>query len=140
DFVTLIELLRNLQCEPGGKTEPGICFSLQRGEIEKLWRRLGGRFFLFRDFARLMENLRPDRFGFCAIPETLGPAIFVLVLREPLVEPASTVSALLHIEICKDFPVGPGLKGANAFLPFCKDCQGGCLNPANRRKLETALF
>src|SRR4029077_2344237 len=106
----------------------------------KLRRSLGRRLLLFGDFARLIEDFCLDRFGFCAIPEAFGSAIFVLFFYEALVKPAPPVSAFLHIEICEDFPVGPRLKGANTFLPFCKDCQGGCLNPSNRRKLESALF
>src|SRR5207302_7430507 len=93
NFVSLVQRLGERQSHPGGKAKTGIGLALQARQIEQQRGELGRRLRLLARDAALAAALGDDRLGLGGGPKPLWPALSVVILLEPRIEPAPGVLA-----------------------------------------------
>src|SRR5581483_1384901 len=102
------------------------------------WRRLRRRLFLLCDRAGLARAFLLDRDRLFPIPNSFRARIFVAVLLEIFVEPATTIIAGGDAEFTVHFKIGARLKCADLFLARRENGERRRLHTTGRRFLKAA--
>ncbi len=129
-----------MQRAAGAEREARVGLALERRQVVKLGRDLGGGLFLLGNDTGFAQALCGDGVGLLASPDALGAAVFVGTLFESFVEPATAIAAGLHGKVAEDLEIRTGLEATNLDLTLGQDGEGGGLDAAHRGELESSAL
>ena len=140
NFVPLVQGLGERQSHPGGKTKPGIGVALQARQIEQQRGELGRRPGLLARDPALAAAIGDDRLGLGGGPKPLCPALSVVILLEPGVEPAPGVFAGPGGKLGVHFPVTSRREGADFLLALHEDGERRGLHAADGSEVKAPFL
>ena len=140
NFVSLVQRLGERQSHPGGKAKTGIGLALQARQIEQQRGELGRRLGLLARDAALAAALGDDRLGLGGGPKPLWPALSVVILLEPRIEPAPGVLAAAGAKPGVHFPVASRGEGADFLLALHQDGERRGLHAADGSEVKAPLL